>query len=516
MKDRPDLKKQRPFLSGNDRSRWNTMRSLVEHGTYAIDDIVAEPNWDTIDMVKHADAEGNQHLYSSKPPLLATLYAIPYWIVYQTSGVTLGTHPYEIGRPLLILFNVVPLVFYFWLLARMLERYGRSDWGRIFIMAVACFATFLSTFVTVVNNHEPGAIAALATIYFAARIWYDQRTEWRYFFLAGAFAAFAATCELPALSLFGLVGVGLLWNYPQQTLIAGVPGVLLVAIPFFATNWIAHASLRMPYAHRSDGEELLVVDSKPEAVAELDAGQIPDALQQALAAENILLSPESKIRTKHEDNDRVDPKRWVIEDNSKNVWYSVKRVSAADSSEPKLAVHAWDDWYDYDYVRKSDGRLIDSYWRKPNGIDVGEPSAGIYVIHCLIGHHGIFSLTPIWLLIIPGVFLMARSKDYQLPALAGLIAVLTIVCLSFYLSRPQIDRNYGGMTSGFRWVFWFTPLWLLAALPAADWMSKARWSRGLAIVLLGLSVMSVAYPTWNPWVLPWMHNFWIYMGWGTL
>src|SRR5688572_30223574 len=57
LKDDPRMRKQRPFLSANDRSRWTTIRALVEHGTYAIDDIVAEPNWDTIDMVKHQDAE---------------------------------------------------------------------------------------------------------------------------------------------------------------------------------------------------------------------------------------------------------------------------------------------------------------------------------------------------------------------------------------------------------------------------------------------------------------------------
>ena len=34
---------QRPFLSGNDRSRWCTVRALVEHGTYAIDDVMRCP-----------------------------------------------------------------------------------------------------------------------------------------------------------------------------------------------------------------------------------------------------------------------------------------------------------------------------------------------------------------------------------------------------------------------------------------------------------------------------------------
>src|SRR5688500_1763067 len=54
-KGNANWKKTRPFLSANDRSRWATVRSLVEHGTYAIDDIVSQPGWDTIDMVKHKD-----------------------------------------------------------------------------------------------------------------------------------------------------------------------------------------------------------------------------------------------------------------------------------------------------------------------------------------------------------------------------------------------------------------------------------------------------------------------------
>ena len=78
---RVKLRLQRPFLSANDRSRWDTIRSLVEQGTYQIDAIQSEPGWDTIDMVKHKDRNGEWHLYSSKPPLLATLYAGPYWVM---------------------------------------------------------------------------------------------------------------------------------------------------------------------------------------------------------------------------------------------------------------------------------------------------------------------------------------------------------------------------------------------------------------------------------------------------
>jgi len=158
--------------------------------------------------------------------------------------------------------------------------------------------------------------------------------------------------------------------------------------------------------------------------------------------------------------------------------------------------------------------VIQSYWRTPAGIDKGEPDLGKYALHSLIGHHGIFSLTPIWLLLIPGVVMLCSiDRGYGYRALAALIAVITLVCVAFYIWRPTLDRNYGGMTSGFRWVFWLAPLWLLGALPAADWLAARRWGRGLAYVLLALSVISVVYPTWNPWTYPWLTNLWLYMGW---
>jgi hypothetical protein len=97
--------------------------------------------------------------------------------------------------------------------------------------------------------------------------------------------------------------------------------------------------------------------------------------------------------------------------------------------------------------------------------------------------------------------------------LAAFIGILSVVCLTFYLVRPEIDRNYGGMTSGFRWMFWFAPLWTLALLPAADRLARSHWTRGLCLLLLALSVMSAAYPTWNPWTHPWLANFMTYMGW---
>ena len=430
-RQRPDVRLMRPFLSANDRSRWCTVRALVEPemrvagAPYAIDKVTVEPNWDTIDMVKH-----DGHLYSSKPPLYPTLLAAEYWLIHRLTGFSLATHPYSVGRFMLMTVNVVPLLICFWLLARLVERFGTTDWGRIFVMAAAALGTFLTTFAVVINNHLPAAVCALAALYAAVRIWFDDERRLRYFAVAGLFAAFCAANELPATALFAALSLALLWKAPRETMLAYVPAAAVVAAGFFGTNWIAHESLRPPYMHRSE----------------------------------------------------TDPA---------------------------------DNWYAYEYERN--GRTIQSYWQNRVGIDRGEASAGTYALHVLVGHHGIFSLTPVWLLSIVGLGLwLWKPPDRNVRELAVLIAAVSAVCLVFYLARSQGDRNYGGMTSGFRWMFWFAPMWLVAMVPAADALSGRRWTRALALGLLVVSVLSASYPTWNPWTHPWLLDYLHYLGWITV
>ncbi len=365
-KGRSDWQKQRPFLSGNDRSRWCTVRALVEHGTYAIDEIVNQPNWDTIDMVKH-DEFGNAapepeegHLYSSKPTLLPTLMAGEYWLIHKATGATLGEHPYAIGRAMILTINVVPMLVYFLVLSKLVERFGLTDWGRLFVFGCATFATFLSTFAVSINNHLIAAVSAAIALHAALVIWYGGETRLRWHALAGLFAAFTAANELPALAFFAAVTVGLLWKSPRGTLLAYLPAALLVAAASMGTNYLAHHSWQPAYAHRS-------------------------------------------------------------------------------------ADKAGGNWYDYQFVR--DGKVRDSYWsrlEKRSPIDQGEPDRAIYALHVLVGHHGIFSLTPVWLFALVGAAMLCfrREPDSRLgPADRRRLGGLPCVLLDASAGRPQLRRH---------------------------------------------------------------------------
>ena len=399
----------------------------MEQGTYAIDGMIDRHVWNTIDMVQHRGRDGELHLYSSKPPLLPTLLAGEYWLVHRLTGATLGSHPYEVGRFMLVTINVLPLMWMYLIIARLAERFGNSDWGRLYVVTAATFGTLLTTFSVVLNNHIVAAVSAAVALDAVVRICCDGERRRRWFVVAGLAAAFTAANELPALSFLVLIGLGLVWKAPRETITAFLPAALLVVIAFFATNYIAHDDLRPPYAHRS-------------------------------------------------------------------------------------ATNPDDNWYHFTYELR--GRERESYWSNPKGIDRGEESRARYALHSLIGHHGIFSLTPVWVLSVLGICVWIISGNTQRRNIALAVALLTITCLVFFIGmRPQQDRNYGGMTSGFRWMMWFTPLWLLVMLPAVDWLAKCRLGMALALVLLAFSVVSVCYPTWNPWTHPWIYQWLEHCGW---
>jgi hypothetical protein len=452
-----------PTLGDNDRSRWDTVRALVDEGTYAIGHrdraivapsalallaaadgmqmtilsaagyqvrvrsdrgILTEDGWKTIDKVLRPDTFD---FYSSKPPLLPTLVAGEYWLLKQILSWSITMQRWSVVRVILLTVNWFPFVLFLWLLSRLLDHLGTTNWGRLYVLGAACFGTLLTPFAITLNNHSVAACAALFALYAALRIWSGSRS-WLLSAGAGFFAGFTATNELPAASFVVLLFLVLLFRSPWCTLLCYAPAAALPIAAHFLTNYIAIG-------------------------------------QWAPAYENF--------------------------------------------GGP---------WYEFE----------GSYWRiEPDQIKHGidwayqTESRAMYAFHVLVGHHGFFSLSPIYLLAMAGAVygLLSRkeSDDGRISSLkivAFLTLVLTVVIVGFYtVVVADRNRNYGGWTSGLRWLMWLTPLWLLSILPAADWLAARRWGRGLAYVLLAISVFSASYPAWNPWRHPWLYNFLEARGW---
>jgi hypothetical protein len=417
-----------PFFGSNDRSRWATVRALVDDGTYIIGirekideppgykdgGIIFEDGWQSLDKVLHPD---KQVFLSSKPPLLSTLVAGLYWVLHALFGWTFQTHPFAIVRTILILINLLPFLAYLLVMDRWLERYTPHAWTRLIVLATAAFGTLVTPFLITFNNHTMGTFSVLFALDAVLSIWHAKDSPpWHAFVRAGFFAAFAAANELPALAFaVGVVSWLLIWR-PLQTLFLAVPAALVIAAGFLATNYLAIGQFRPAYSEMN--------------------------------------SP----------------------------------------------------WYQYE----------GSYWKKAAegapkvGIDWARQheSRGEYALHVLVGHHGLFSLTPIWLLSIAGMFFIKRSAIPWFVPLGT--AFLTIVVIAFYL---VISDNYGGWSNGLRWLMWLTPLLLLTMLPVVDRLAATGLGRGLVYVLLAVSIFSAHYSLWNPWRHPWIFDLMQAFGW---
>jgi hypothetical protein len=527
-----DANKARPTLSANDRSRWATIRALVEpkmrvyryvpvvdsaekdarikelnadkpeseqtsefkyypneilrntrfdcpdqftrekaeakryksqYVPYAIDNVWETPGWDSIDVVKHGlndevfdpSNPSSGYIYSSKPTLLPTVMAGPYWILYNWFGVSMEDKPFEAVRILLIVYNLVPLGIAFLCLASIVDSFGKTDWGRFFAVAAMLFASFTLTFVATLTNHLPGFVCISISLWAAMKILHEGKSNWYYFALAGFFGAFGVACELPSLAYAGLLCLFLLIRRPVKTALVSIPFGLVVAVAFLATDFIAHQSFTPAYAHKRDHMTLA-----QEAAAKAGEGEEPELA--------------------------FDPNDWYY-----HVYYSPGR--------PREAKYA---------------RL--SHWANRTGIDQGEPSIARYAFHSTIGSRGVFSLAPIWIFSVLGALALLFGKGDRGRRELGAIAItLTIVFFAFFLTRDQGDRNYGGMSCYPRWFFPLIPLFIPAMTPVVDALSKSRLGRGIACLALFIAAASATYPTWSPWVSPWLYQLAVDWKWMT-
>lgn len=407
-----------PTFSSNDRARWATVKALVEEGTFVIGKRVANMDdpkgytdsgilftdgFKSVDVVLHPE---RQEFFSTKPPLLTLVVAGEYWLMHRYLKWNIADDRWEVVVTVLLLTNVLPLAICLLLLIRLLEAYGQTDWGRLFVFAVACFGTFLSTFSVTLNNHVPAACCVMVAIYQLAK----PRAEGEPISLlsagvAGLFAGCAVSLDLPAAALVGSLAAVLLFHTPKA-LITYLP---LAVIPMAVQSWV--------------------------------------------------------------------------------------NFQAVGTWEPIYAKFGGE-WYEYP----------GSHWAKRHdpakaiGIDFANDPKTTYAFHLLFGHHGLFSLTPVWLLSLLG-FAMQGTDTGAARATRRWGAIILAVVVAFYIVK---SNNYGGWTSGPRWLFWLTPLLLLAMIPAADRVANSRFARGLALCFLAASIFAVIYPWTNPWRHPWI------------
>jgi len=152
------------------------------------------------------------------------------------------------------------------------------------------------------------------------------------------------------------------------------------------------------------------------------------------------------------------------------------------------------------------GAYANSPWINPVGIDALQEPKWLYMFNMLLGHHGILSLTPVFVFAFYGAFLKAKLQAINRIGLA-----LTVCVFLAYTLRTA---NYGGRCQGMRWLFWLIPFWLISLAPAVDKGFGSRLFRALAFAALFVSLLSVgfalsaggSYGAAGPWGFSWLHQ----------
>ena len=487
-----------PFLSANDRSRWCTIASLIEDRSFVIDRFLdirdskgKTRTWYSIDMVRKPEADGSEHYYSSKPPLLSVIYATICSPLSVLLNRRLSDDPMVVGRSLLLIVNLVPIGLFWFAFANWIRRSVDDFWARWILLSMVLFGTFLSTFTNTINNHFPAAFFLMASLWCLECLLARPRNDIgpvAPYFLLGFFAALTAACELPALAwlcaVIGLVALRIGIKAAMFTMTGSLP----IGMAFAITNFIAYGDLQPPYAHREVlGPQLAMLQSS--SMNAIDAPPSIAELEKVVSEAKLPIAGPYSVRSARRSH------TWELSGYNPLQVVQSKRFAVVPTGSG-WSIHRWNDWYDYPK----------SYWLPENkrGVDLGEPSPVKYALHVLVGHHGIFSLTPFWFLSLIGAILVLKNNNLnERWWLTIAICAVSVVCIVFYLMRPLIDRNYGGVCSGFRWIFWLAPAWLWLAAPGLEAVCRSKWGRGLAILLTGISIFSATYPWANPWQHPW-------------
>jgi hypothetical protein len=379
--------------NANTGSRYATIESLVDYGTYTIDQ---SQYVRTIDKVKVG-----KHYISTKPPTLPTYAAGVYWMFQKLTGKTLaaneGACVWFISLCTGWLAHLVFLV-YLWRLSRLLLQRQLAILG---LMAAGCFSYLGVAYATAINNHSIGAAIALVGFYYAYRLRNQIDVKPRHWVQAGLCFGFLTAVDLPS----GALMVGAL--------------VYLGTYDWRKTLWL-----------------------------------FAPALLPGLACQLAL---------------------------GYHITGSFK--PAYENAELK--------------------QFAGNYFKgNQHGIDALREPKWLYTFNSLFGHHGVFSMTPLFCF---GAWEMARAlrSKRRWPEVI-LIVASSVVITAFYMYRT---RNYGGWSVGMRHLLPIMPFLLVYFGVWLDRVKLTRTLGALMIAAFSISAFNVQDGLSSPFQFSLWHNW---------
>jgi hypothetical protein len=379
--------------NANTGSRYATIESLVDYGTFTID---KSRYVRTIDKYK-----ANGHYISSKPATLPTLGAGVYWVYQKLTGKTIARYEGDVVRTVSFFTGgVCHILFliYFYRLCRLLFRRQLAVIGA---MAGASFAYLGVGYATHINELSTAGALGICGLYYAARIRLERDAKPWHWPLAGFVLGLLPAIDLPGLAITGALSL-YLFTYDRKK-------ALLWFLPALVPGVALHLALTY---------------------------QISGSL-----------------------------KPFYFNSELKN--------------------------------------FKQFYFRQASGIDGLREPKWLYAFNTLLGHHGLFSMTPIFVFSLIGLWRWLREAGSERWAALAVSGVSLIVFL-FYVFR---SHNYGGWCVGIRWL---VPQMGLLIFFFGVWLDRARLSRlklGLVAVAFSIGAYNVQDGLSGPFQFSRWHNW---------
>jgi hypothetical protein len=221
-------------VTWNDESRMATVQSLVESGSFVIEQTEFAATGDKVFI--------NGHFYSDKPPMPALLGAVVYYPLYHLG---LGFHGHVLLDYFLITLLTVSL---FWILGTLalfdsLRFTGMAPERRLLAALALGLGSIYFSWSTTFNNHEMAAGFLAIGFCFLLRARFAAHVR-RDLAIAGFFVALAATADVPT----GVFYVALLLPIARHPLLRKnvvfyLAPLLLTVAPYLAINYSIHHSI---------------------------------------------------------------------------------------------------------------------------------------------------------------------------------------------------------------------------------------------------------------------------------
>ncbi len=231
------LVKNWPTHSGNETSRLATIQSLVERGTFAIE----ESSFPTVDA-----AMRNGHFYSDKPYLLSVFQAGIYWGLYHIAGLKLDTSSPEIFKTIFLIYYLggyLFLVGIFLLFFRMVSKQlpEASFAWRLGMSWAVVLTTLVFPYSLTIGNQVPAVLVLLWLVHALSE--YERSPDGKHAALVGLAAGLLVNLEYVVGGIFGVAAFLLIFlprHYRQAAFysVTALAGLSLIPI----LNLIAHGS----------------------------------------------------------------------------------------------------------------------------------------------------------------------------------------------------------------------------------------------------------------------------------